>query len=79
MNPDPLDQATDVAQEMVDREVALIRSHVGPERKPGADGQYDPYCEDCGLELEPARRDAGRCRCIRCQSVLERRAKGYGA
>lgn len=78
MNPDPLDQAAEAAQARLDEHIRHVRERTAPERRPDGNGQYDPYCEDCGLEIEPARQRSGRCRCFHCQSLLEKRIKTYG-
>lgn len=77
MRPDVIDEANEKAQAFLDAAVEERRRAAAPERVPDENGVIDPDCEDCGEAIEPERLAMGRCRCITCQTELERRNKLY--
>ena len=69
---DILDQASEVAQQATDDAVARYRRLAAPEQDPD---DIDPYCCDCGGEIEPGRLELLKKRCFQCQTLFENRRK----
>lgn len=72
---DPLDAASELADEMNARAIANFRNAAKPEAHPDFDGEH---CVDCADDIPPARLEMGRVRCVTCQTILERRLQGRG-
>lgn len=72
---DPLDEATALSASLTDQAIAAARRTTAPETHPDFDGES---CIDCGDTIPAARLALGRIRCVRCQTLKERRAAQYG-
>lgn len=64
---DAVDTATDYEEARVSDRIAAIQNSVAVQND-------DIYCEECGDEIEEARREAmpSATRCVHCQDILER-------
>lgn len=67
---DHFDRAQEL--EMIQREEAIAR-----QRAQASHGESATECEDCGGDIQPARREAlpGVTRCITCQEIHEQQQK----
>ena len=71
MRADVLDDASELEeQERLGAMAKLVAS-----REPTPPDFDGIHCQDCGEEVEEARREAGRFRCFECQTAHEQRAK----
>lgn len=76
--PDHLDRATNLTQEMTDNAIAEQRRKARPEQVQNADGSWPvTECVDCEIEIPAGRLALGKIRCVECQSLAERRARGW--
>lgn len=55
--------------------IARVKALAGPETHPDFDGKT---CVECGEDIPPVRLSMGKVRCVYCQTLLEKRRKGYG-
>ncbi|MTH95986.1 TraR/DksA C4-type zinc finger protein [Roseibium sp. RKSG952] len=64
---DAIDTATDYEQARVTDRISAIQNSVAAQND-------DIYCEECGDEIEEARREAmpSATRCVLCQDIFER-------
>lgn len=69
---DPIDAATDLAEEMNSRALANFRKQNVPQTHPDFDGKT---CIDCADDIPAVRLEMGRIRCVACQGVLERKQR----
>jgi RNA polymerase-binding transcription factor DksA len=76
-HPDILDQAAAITEFMTERSIAQRRAEAAPERHPDFDGTHCVEAE-CGAVIPAPRLDAGRIRCVECQSRIERERSVYG-
>lgn len=80
---DILDQATNVTIARTESAVAHCSFLAAPEQEPVRDEEGNivswpiTECVDCDDDLG-ARMNLGKIRCIRCQTLLEKRKAGYG-
>ena len=75
-SPDLLDRASALTQRLNDASVQHARWMARPEQVQNPDGSWpQPDCEDCGEDIEEARLNMGKIRCIACQTILEHRKK----
>lgn len=72
---DPIDEANALAASLTEHAIAAARLISGPESHPDFDGES---CIDCGETIPVARLALGKIRCIRCQSLKERKAAQFG-
>lgn len=72
---DPLDAASELADEMNSRAIANFRNAAKPETHDDFDGEH---CVDCDDDIPRERLAMGRIRCVCCQTILERRRQGRG-
>lgn len=72
---DPIDQANEVAQNHTDDAIAAVRRAGAPEQDPN---DLDPYCCDCGSEIEEGRLALLKKRCFACQTIHEKKEKMRG-
>lgn len=72
---DPADIAGDTLEVCLADAEQRARGKSAPEAQPNYAEWDHKHCveEDCGVELPQARIDAKRCRCIDCQTILERK------
>lgn len=71
---DQIDRANDIAQSHNDEAVEAARRAAAPEQNPD---DIDPYCCDCGEEIEAARLQMLKKRCFSCQTIFEKRSSLY--
>lgn len=71
---DPLDEASALSASITEQAIAEARRTVAKEFHPDFDGES---CIDCGDTIPEARLLMGRIRCVRCQTLKERRAAQY--
>jgi RNA polymerase-binding transcription factor DksA len=71
---DEIDRANHLAELATQDSVAHYRRLAAPEQDPD---NLDPYCADCGDEIEDARLLMFRMRCFGCQSAKEKREKQH--
>ena len=84
--PDPLDQASQYAEEEVADRIGHYSWLARPEQrqvKVTVDGVEvlrweTEECVDCGYEIEPGRLELAKIRCFICQSAKDKRDKTYG-
>lgn len=84
--PDPLDQATQYAEEALAESVDHYSRLAQPEQRQVLvmeDGvevlQWETEdCVDCGYPIEPGRLELAKVRCFTCQSLKDKRNKTYG-
>jgi len=74
--PDELDRAATLTQQMNDAAVSNARSKSKPQQVQNDDGTW-PHedCVDCEEPIPPSRLQLGRIRCVHCQGILERRLR----
>lgn len=72
---DPADIAGETLETCLADAEQRARGHSAPNAQPNFADWDGVHCveEDCGVELPEARRAMKRCRCIDCQTRLERR------
>jgi len=80
---DPVDVASDGELRNTEEHIRRQRMLAAPEQEQQTDtygGKYWPVteCLDCGDDIEPARLQMGKVRCVGCQTAKERRIKLYG-
>lgn len=75
---DVISQANHIAEMVnsaaVNAERAKAAQALAPEQNPD---DVDPYCVDCGEEIETGRLAMFKCRCFACQSLKEKKEKMY--
>ena len=71
---DEVDRANNIAQAITDEAVELVRRAAAPEQDPN---NLDPYCCDCGEEIEEGRLKLLKKRCFGCQTKYERKQQLY--
>lgn len=71
--PDVLDQASNLTEQLTTGYVNHVRNRMRPEQVRNADGTWPhPNCVDCEIDIPPARLEMGRIRCVNCQEDEER-------
>jgi len=80
---DPIDIASDGELRNTQEHIRRQRLLAAPEQVQQSDANgvlYWPIteCNDCGEDIEPARLQMGKVRCVGCQTEKERRKKLYG-
>lgn len=76
---DDLDRAARITDLANQEAVAARRRKAAPEQVQNKDGTWpQPDCEDCDDPIPEARLALGKVRCIACQSLKEKKEKGYG-
>jgi len=70
---DPLDEAAELTATMTQNAVEAARAANSPQFHPDFDGES---CIQCGDEIPTDRLAMGKIRCVRCQSILEKQARG---
>lgn len=71
---DVLDAASELTARMNDSYVELARRKSAPEQVQNPDGTWPvTECEECGVDIPPARLAMGRVRCVDCQGAKEKR------
>lgn len=70
---DDADKAQDQIEKFNESALARVRQRVSlKESHPDFDGQH---CIDCWIDIPAKRLEAGRIRCVDCQTLLEREQK----
>lgn len=77
-HPDPIDRASEVTDEITQDAIDRYRRLAAPEQVRREDGSW-PHtdCQSCGDDIEEGRLEMGKLLCFRCQTIKEKRAKGY--
>lgn len=74
--PDELDRAATLTQQMNDAAVRDAQSKSKPQQVQNADGSWPhEQCVDCDDDIPPLRLAMGRIRCVHCQDYLERKLR----
>ena len=74
---DVLDYAALLADSQARESIQSIRRAAAPEQQ-CINGEWETeVCVDCEEPIEPGRLEMGRIRCFSCQSLLERKRRGY--
>lgn len=71
---DELERASNITLEQEAEAIAAVRRLAAPEQDPN---NIDPYCIDCGLDIEPQRLKHLRARCFCCQDRKEKHEKRF--
>lgn len=76
---DDLDRAARITDLANQEAIAARRRQAAPEQVKNSDGTWPTAeCEDCDEPIPEGRLELGKIRCITCQSIKERKEKGYG-
>lgn len=81
-NPDPLDQASRLAEMEREHGVAEVARKAARDQRPLAEGEMERVCagvdgDDCDELVEPERLAQHAIRCATCQSVVDHRRKQF--
>lgn len=75
---DEIDRANYIADMANQEAVAHYRLLAKPEQQRDADGNWETEeCVDCGRDIEEGRLALGKLRCFDCQTLKEKKEKGY--
>lgn len=72
---DPIDEASALAASLTEHAIAAARRSNGPETHPDFDGES---CIDCGDTIPDERLAMKKIRCVRCQTIKERKEAQRG-
>jgi RNA polymerase-binding transcription factor DksA len=73
---DEVDHANELADAFREHQLRLVSLMSAPEQDPS---NLNPYCCDCGVEIEEGRLKLLKKRCLHCQALFERRNKLFGS
>ena len=72
---DPLDEASALSASLTEQAISAARRVNAPESHPDFDGES---CIDCGDTIPANRLALAKIRCVRCQTLKEKRAAQFG-
>lgn len=71
---DLIDDAANMTQIHLEKDIANARAGVEPESHPDFDGKHCVE-EHCGVAIPKGRLEHGRVRCVNCQAAIEERRR----
>lgn len=76
---DPIDQGSHLAALHTEEAIKAHARKAAPQQTRNADGTWPiTVCVTCGEDIEEKRLEAGRIRCVSCQTWLEKEEKQSG-